>query len=358
MRIIHVMAGAKHGGAETACIDYCLAMREAGYDVAFIGRPNPRNARLREAGIEVHELPFGGALDLYTPMAMKNLFRRLQPDIVQCWMQRAAGKTPRWSPIMRIPRYLVVSRLGGYYKLKNYRSTDYFTTITPMIRDYLIGKNVGTDHVRHINNFAETAPPTAKMSRATHDTPAKAPLLVTLSRLHESKGLDTLLNALKDLPEAHLWLAGEGPDRAKLEALVADLGLKDRVRFLGWCDDRAALLEAADICVFPSRYEPFGTVFVQAWAAETPVVVSDADGPRQFVRDGEDALMVPRDDAASLARALSRVIDDNDLRARLVKNGRKRYEAEFTKAQTMRAYLDWYREIRAREALPEEGQAG
>ena len=103
------------------------------------------------------------------------------------------------------------------------------------------------------------------------------------------------------------------------------------MRFLGWRDDRAALLQAADICVFPSRYEPFGTVFVQAWAQQIPLVTTDADGPRQYVRDGEDGLVVPVDDAEALAGALRRVINDPVLAQTMVKNGYERYLNEFTK---------------------------
>src|SRR5688572_17172796 len=132
MKILQVMAGAAHGGAETACIDMCVALVEAGQSVRAAIRPHgQRRRRLEDAGIKVHELPFGGALDSRTLRDLKNIIREYQPDIVQTWMSRAAQKTPRWTKGMNIPRYLVVSRLGGYYKLSHFRRTDYFTTITP-----------------------------------------------------------------------------------------------------------------------------------------------------------------------------------------------------------------------------------
>ena len=77
------------------------------------------------------------------------------------------------------------------------------------------------------------------------------------------------------------------------------------MRFLGWRDDRAALLAAADVCVMPSRYEPFGTVMAEAWSAGTPLIVAAAQGPRAYVKDGENGLMVPIDDAAALAAAIA-----------------------------------------------------
>lgn len=350
MRILQVMAGAGHGGAETAYVDMCVALKQAGEDIVAVTRPNStgRLERLRAAGITVHELPFGGMLDFSTTRRMKAIIRDFKPQIVQTWMSRASQKTPNWRQNKGAPPYLTVARLGNYYGMKYFRTTDYFTTITPMIREYLIRKGVAPDDVRHINNFAETEDGARALPRGLPDD---ATLLLGLGRLHEAKAFDTLMRAIADMKDIHLWIAGEGPDRAVLESLRDELGLKDRVIFLGWRDDRAALLQTADICVFSSRFEPFGTVFVQAWAEGTPLVTTDADGPRQFVRDNEDGLVVPVDDVAALGAAIRRMADNPSLRARLAAAGRERYRAEFTKAGTVAAYLAFYREILVRQGL-------
>ncbi|MCB9987789.1 MAG: glycosyltransferase [Rhodospirillales bacterium] len=340
MKILQVMAGGRHGGAETACIDMCVALKEAGEDITLATRPNPRNRRLVNAGIPVYTLPFGGSIDLYTPWQLGRLMRKIKPDIIQTWMGRAAAKIP-----VNHGNIPVVSRLGNNYKMKNFRHSDYFTTITPAIRDYLIENGVAPDKVRHINNFAETEESVTPVQRSAFDTPDDAPLLLALGRLHDAKAFDTLITAMVDVPDACLWIAGEGPDREKLEAQISRLNLQNRVKLLGWRDDRAALFQAADICVFPSRFEPFGTVFVQAWAQRVPLVTSAADGARQFVRDGEDGLMVPINDSKALATAIRTMIGDKSLQARLVANGYQRYKAEFTKEQAVKAYLDFYRDI-------------
>jgi glycosyltransferase involved in cell wall biosynthesis len=344
------MAGAPHGGAEMAFVDMCLALNEAGQEVEAVTRPNDlRVSMLRKAGLKVHLLPFGGMLDLATMRDMKRIIHDFRPRIVQTWMSRAAQKTPAWSSAMGIPPYLVVSRLGGYYKLRHFRQTAYFTAITPDIRRFLIDNGIAEDHIRHINNFAETEIAHAPASRAKENTPENAPVLLSLGRLHPSKAFDTLLKALADLPGVWLWIAGEGPMRQELESLCARLGLNDRVRFLGWRDDRAALLQACDLCVFPSRYEPFGTVFVQAWSQCVPVVSTMSDGPRQYIRDGEDGLLAPIDDVAALASAIRRGLQDDALRARMVENGYRRYRDEFTKENTVAQYLDYYQNILDRE---------
>ncbi len=352
MKILQVMAGAPHGGAETAFVDMCIALADAGEQIEVATRPNPlRVGQLEKAGIKVHEMRFGGSLDIHTPIKLKKIINRFQPHIVQTWMSRAAQKTPGWKNSDKIQRYLTVSRLGGYYKLKYFKDTDYFTTITPDIKRYLVDHGIAEDRVHHINNFAETEEVTRPVSRASLDTPKDATVLLALGRLHESKAFDTLQKAVKEVPDVYLWIAGEGPDRAELETLCKELGLTDRVRFLGWRDDRAALFQAADICVFSSRYEPFGTVFVQAWAQKTPLITTESDGPRQYVRDSEDGLVVPIDDIQALTDAIARLKDNRELAERLVFNGYQRYLNEFTKEKTVQAYLSHFHEILEKQGI-------
>jgi glycosyltransferase involved in cell wall biosynthesis len=102
------------------------------------------------------------------------------------------------------------------------------------------------------------------------------------------------------------------------------------------------LFAAGDICVVPSRFEPFGAVFVQAWSHKVPLVTTDSAGPKQYVRDGEDALLVPMDDVAAMQAAIARLVGDKALQNQLVEAGYRRYLAEFTKENTVRRYLELY----------------
>ncbi|HBR68927.1 MAG TPA: glycosyl transferase [Rhodospirillaceae bacterium] len=352
MKILEVMAGAEHGGAETAFVDMCVAFAKAGQEIEVVTRDNDsRVPALEKEGLRVHKLPFGGRMDFYTPWRMKKIIREFRPDIVQTWMARAAAKTPKWAKGGGIGRYLIVSRLGGYYNIKYFKNADYFTTITPDIRRHLMDHGVAGERVLHINNFADVEAVENPVRRADLATSENAPVVLALGRLHPSKAFDTLIKVAAQMEGVYFWIAGEGPQRAELEKLIADLNVGARVKLLGWREDRAALLQAANICVFPSRYEPFGTVFVQAWAQKIPLVTTNADGPRQFVRDGEDGLVVEIDNVEQMRAAIVKIIDDKALAARLVQNGYGRYLGEFTKEKTVLAYLDYFREIRAREKV-------
>lgn len=344
-RVIQVMAGAQKGGAETAFVDTVLALHEQGIVQHVLTRPNDsRNARLMDAGITVTTLPFGGIFDWMTTARMKKIIASFKPDIIQTWMSRAARFIPASSE-KRADPYVVISRLGGYYNLKYYKNTDYFMPITPDIGSYLMSKGIAPDCIQQINNFAEVEAPRTYFNRADYGVPPDATLLVSLGRLHTSKAFDILMQAMQKVPDTYAFIAGAGPDEEALKNFASQLGLADRIIFMGWIDDRAALLAAGDICVFPSRYEPFGTVFVQAWAAGIPLITSLSDGPRQYVREGEDALTFQIDDVDALAGQITRLKDDKAMQERLVTAGKNRYLNEFTKEKTMASYMDFYARV-------------
>ncbi|MBB4267377.1 glycosyltransferase [Roseospira visakhapatnamensis] len=334
MHLTQVMAGAAHGGAETFFATLAGALQQDGVDQSLVIRDHPaRVAALRAAGCRVDTAPFGGWLDRVTPILLRQHLRAHRASVAMAWMNRAAAKLPS-GPWAR------VARLGGYYDLKYYRGFDHLIAIIPGIRRHILDGGWPDKRVHLIPNFCAVDEHAAPVPRADHDTPADAPLLLALGRLHPVKGLDVLLTALADLPDAWLWIAGEGPERMALETLAARLGVAGRVRFLGWRSDRTALMRAADLVVFPSRYEPNGTVTVEAWAHGTPLVVADAAGPAETVRAGDDALLVPRDDAPALAAALRRVLDSPDLAAHLVARGAERVAAEFSRAGVLARYRE------------------
>ncbi len=141
----------------------------------------------------------------------------------------------------------------------------------------------------------------------------------------------------------YLWLAGDGPERARYEALAATLACTDRVRFLGWRTDRKSLLAACDVCALPSRYEPFGTVIPEAWSMHRPLVATRAAGASHYVTDGDTGLLCPIDDVPALAAALFTAITDTALRDRLAAAGHAAYQANFERAHVIDTLLATYR---------------
>jgi len=337
MSMLHLLGSAADGGAETYFASLVGALARAGVPQAAAIRRHPARQRaVAEAGVPVRTFRFGGPLDVFTRPRIAAYARRHKATVALAWMNRAAAKTPK-GPWARI------GRLGGYYSLKYYRGFDALVANTPHIREWVIEQGWPESQVVYIPNFA-TARESEPQDRRELDTPQDAPLLLAMGRLHENKAHDVSLNALAQVPGAWLWIAGAGPLEAELKALAQSLGVSDRVRFLGWREDASALYRAADICVFPSRYEPLGNVVIQCWAHGLPIVAAASQGPGALIRDGEDGLLAPVDDVGALAAQVRRLLDEPMLPIRLIQNGHERVEGEFSEE----AVVAQWRELFAR----------
>ncbi|MGE4062413.1 MAG: glycosyltransferase [Rhodospirillaceae bacterium] len=339
MRLLQVLAGGLHGGAERFYEDLVIGLAKAGADQACAIRPFPlRAARLSAAGCRVSQFMFGGFIDFVTRHRLSALARLEDPDVILGWMNRACAILPRG-------RWVNVGRLGGYYSLKYYRRCHHLVCNTPDIREYVVREGWPAARAHYIPNFTPVEADPA-VDRSTLDTPVDAKVLLILARLHKVKGVDVAIRALASIPGAILWIAGEGPLEGALRDLADRVGVAHRVRFLGWRDDRSALLKAADVCLVPSRYEPFGNVVVNAWAHGVPLVAAASQGPGFLVREGEDGLKVPVDDAAALAGAVNAVLADGAFSGKLRAGGLERVRKEFSEDAVVQQYLDLLSTVR------------
>ena len=342
MRVLHVMAGAPEGGAENIMLESVLALADAGIDqhVVTRGQNTFRIQKFREAGMGVDIAPFNNAWPFPTRRVLGAAIRAFKPDVIEYWMGRAGQFA------LKEHRARSIGWYGGYYKLSRFVNCEWHVGLTIDLLRHIREQGVPDDRSAIVHTYADFTG-SDPADRASLNTPEDAPVALALARLHEKKGLDTLLDATAKVPDLYVWIAGDGPIEAELKAQCTALGLDDRVRFLGWRNDRGALLAACDVVAFPSRYEPFGTVTVDAWAASRPLVAADAVGPAAYVKDGVNGLLIPKNDVDALANALNRLISDKSLAEKIVKGGRESYEAQFTKAAFQRDSLALYEKIAA-----------
>jgi glycosyltransferase involved in cell wall biosynthesis len=339
LRILTVLAGAKVGGAEAFFVSLTLALKAAGVTVRSAMKANgPRERALAAAGIAYDLVRFGVLFDVLSRRKLARIAEDFRPDIVLTFAGRASAAMPKGE-------YAFIGRLGGYYNLKNFRKCDYLVCNAPDLVRYAVAGGWPKERVFHIPNFPRLEKGAA-VDRASLGTPQSAKLALALGRLHPNKAFDVLVKAAALVPGLFVWIAGEGPERGNLEKLARDLGVTERVKFLGWREDRAGLFKAADVCVYPSREEPFGNVVVEAWGYGVPLVTTASRGPAWLVRDGEDAILTPVDDEAALADGIRAVIASPELGERLARNGRNRIEKEFSERAIIRRYIDLFEAVR------------
>jgi glycogen(starch) synthase len=229
-------------------------------------------------------------------------------------------------------RSTVLKHLGGWWERQGTRAADAVITLTPRLSRLVTAEGTPPERVHVIpsgvraelfDTAEKTAEEAAGNAAPSWDVPG--PVVLFLGRLHRQKGVDVLLRAFTSMPGATLVLAGDGPERGRLERLAHELGLRSRVRFLGFVphDRVPGLLRSSDVLVLPSRYEELGTAMVEGMYAGLPVVASDTGGVPELVEHDGSGLLVPPGQPAPLADAMNRLLGDKGLAGRFGSRGRQ-----------------------------------
>jgi glycosyltransferase involved in cell wall biosynthesis len=170
-----------------------------------------------------------------------------------------------------------------------------------------------------------------------------------VGRLDESKGFDDLVRAAVVLRSEFLSLcvviAGDGPQRAELEAEAARLGVSDQVRFLGFQPDVQATLDAFDVFAMPSRTEALPYALLEAMATGLPAVAAAVGGVPEVVAPGETGFLIAPRDPPGLAASLRQLLADADLRERMGAAGRERVVRHFHERDMVRQTVGVYRDL-------------
>ncbi len=184
--------------------------------------------------------------------------------------------------------------------------------------------------------------------------PLTRPIIPYIGQLTVRKCYDMVIEAMPAVvarfPQASFVFVTHNPEgRANLQRMAAERGVAANLHFLGTIseEEKLALLRASDVLPFPSRYEGFGLPLLEGMAAGTPVVSTDIPVVDEIVRDGENGLLVPYDDASALARAMLALLEDPALRARVVAGGTKTIAERFDPDQLAAQVVTVYNSVRA-----------
>lgn len=340
MKIVQFKVGS-FGGAETFFFKTIAAFNDIGIDQHIIHNEHPR---MREGalatGLPHTEIPFPKkALVLGSRLKLRQTVLREKPDLLFCWANRAGRRA------FQSRQFPNLARLGGFYKAKFYKSCHHLVCNTPAIVDHMVGQGWDRKHVSMISNFGEL-PATPPADRADLNVPDDAFMMLSLGRFDEWKGFQDAIQALKHLPEnVYYCIAGDGDNRENWEKLADEIGVADRVRFLGWRTDQAALLGAADLCVVPSRHEPLSNVTIEAWSLGVPVLAARSEGPSWLIDSGHTGMLVDIADPDAIAASVREMLADQSALDAIGKNGREKWQGNFSKQEICQQYVNLFEDL-------------
>jgi len=282
------------------------------------------------------------------PLAFRAMIREGDPDVVVSFTKgpnvltylalRGMGSTrPRWiaregNNIVRSS--LEDSRAKAARSLESalvrtaYRAADCVVANSARLAARLEATfGLRREQLRVVRNPVDVETIAARAPEPPKDPPER-PFILSAGRLSAQKGHDLLLRAFAESryrPSHALVIIGEGPERAALEILAAQLGLAGRVRFLGFVANPWAWMARAELFVLPSRWEGFPNALLEAMACGAPVVAADCCfGPGEMIAHGGNGWLVPPENCAALRDALDTLLAAPDLRRRLAGEGARR----------------------------------
>ncbi len=171
-------------------------------------------------------------------------------------------------------------------------------------------------------------------------------VIAAVGSLEDRKGYPTALDAMAGLPEdVHLVIAGKGEKESEYRRRTGELGLEERIHFIGFRDDIESIMREVDLLILPSVMEATPYVIVEAMAAGLPVVASGIYGIPELVKDGKTGILVPPGDTEALALAVKHLARDSDRRKDMGAEGRRRYESRFRIERSVSETVDVYSEL-------------
>jgi teichuronic acid biosynthesis glycosyltransferase TuaC len=268
------------------------------------------------------------------------------PDgVAAVWLGRHFGKpvviTGRGSDLTELPDY----RVPGWFIRWALAEADGLIGVSAALRERMVALGAEPSRAMTLRNGVDTSafhPVDREQARTALGL--TGPALVSVGSLIERKGHRRTIEAMADLPEFTLLIVGEGPERAALEALIARLGLGERVRLLG-ARPHAELPQvygAADASVLASSREGWANVLLESMACGTPVVASNIPGNPEVVQEWAAGLVVEQNTATGIAAGVRRLFADPPARA-----ATRAYAERFSWDETSAGQLALFRRVLA-----------
>jgi glycosyltransferase involved in cell wall biosynthesis len=368
--LVREIGPAGGGGAERVARDLLVALNPRRFErILFVSRP-PRDrtggqvvADLRRRGVDVR---FLRRRFKYDPLAWWPLFRALRRERVDVLHTHAFGPNAWGSLIGRWAGIPVVIAHEHNWAFTGRalrpvidreliaRCADAMIVVSEDARRRMIEvERIPSDRLELLPNGVEALPPgDGRALRGDLGIRRGDPVVGTVCIIRSEKALDVLVGAAARLtehfPRLRLLIAGDGPDRARVEGLTERVGLSDRIHMTGARTDVPDVLAAIDIAVICSDYEGSPRSVLEFMDAGKPIVATDVGGIPEVIEDGVHGLLVPPRDEAALAAALAEVLDDLDRGREMGARARDRCRRELSLDRTVESLQELYEELHSR----------
>jgi glycosyltransferase involved in cell wall biosynthesis len=369
VRVALLVTDLERGGTPLRLARLARGLNRAGVEVSVgcLGPAGPVSGDLESEGIPTFACEARGVRDVLALRRLVQHLRRIKPDLIHATLTHAnvaARLVGRWLgiPVLTSTATIEVERP---WHLKLERLT------ARLDRGHIVNSQALADHVAstfcvpreciHIVPPSIDAVPkrlTRHEARTQLDLPTDAFVMAWVGRFDPVKRLDVAVCCAELLTEfpCRLLLAGDGPARHQVEQLVQRSHARERIHLLGWQNDLAPVLSAADAFVFPSRTEGMPNAVLQALAFGLPVVGSDIAALREVSGDGERILLIKGHDADKYAAALRKLHHDEGLRQALGRRAADWARRHLDPEKTVRATVAVYEHVLKRVAASTPGR--
>jgi glycosyltransferase involved in cell wall biosynthesis len=345
MKILNIMLGTKKGGLEQVFVDYINAQLANEDEVHGICMENcPYVNELAKTKATIHTVNSRNVLNPLAVLKIRQMIKSINPDIIVLCGNRPVKMTISHfiNKICKIniPVLSIMNNNHCYVKDVKYAAA-VSTDIAKSVEDR------GVKHTYYVPNTTIMQPKKEyKMSQV--------PVVGVIGRLHENKGFDIFLDAVKNLYDEGLdfkvVIAGDGPKKQELHEQAKALGIYDKIDFMGWIDDKVKFYNKIDIFCLSSRVEPFGIVLLEAMTRTVPIVSTDCQGPLDIFKNGEDAIVVPKKEYLELAKGLKQLIQDPELAKQFAEKSYDKANKEYSPAMLSQRLKTIFNEILENES--------
>jgi len=340
VRILHLIDHLGHGGAQVSVKNIAENIEDKKFETFICAlRTNPVSVQIKSRVISLKY----GKYDPRSILTIVKLCKEHKIDILHAHLQKSIIGCLLVSYFRRIP--VIIHERGAIFRkgiifriyrlllrVLHHRAAVIIANSQATACELIRRAGIRKDDIEVIYNavdFAGFDPDKIPRNKAREKLGISQTDIAVgfVGRLHKVKGVDLLIEAFALLSQKSsnylLLLAGDGPERNSLEALVTRLGITDRVRFLGMCNNVPEVLTAFDVSTVPSRQEPFGRVAVELMRMKVPIVCSGVDGLAELVTDGVTGLITKENTPDEIAVAIERLANDRELQKKLVENAYK-----------------------------------